>query len=260
MRHAGDGRTFIASAAVLMAGLVIATMLAINWKLQNALSPTSGSAGAPTVKVVPAAPAPKLQNTAPASIATSPAAPVQIAEQVAAASQPQVAKPSDTKLVAAPKPAAGTASPASKVVAVTVPAVHLPVVTVPVALPSVAPSTPTVTTTLVTVVPSVVGDILAAQSADSTGAGTHRKGDKGQATSTNPDLTAASTGQSAQADKDDSDEGDDGDNATADSGGDDSHDASSHDASSHDSGSHDASSHDGGDGHHDHNGESGSGD
>ena len=55
MRHAGDSRTFIAAAAVLMAGLVIATMLAINAKLQSALSPTVEQAGAPVLKVGPSA-------------------------------------------------------------------------------------------------------------------------------------------------------------------------------------------------------------
>src|ERR1700716_2878119 len=70
MRHAGD-RTFIAAAAVLMAGLVIATMLAINARLQSALSPTVEQAGAPTIKVGPPTGPPVLQSTAAPSIANS---------------------------------------------------------------------------------------------------------------------------------------------------------------------------------------------
>ena len=47
MSHAGDSKAFLAVAAALMAGLVIATMLAINARLQSALSPTVQQAGAP---------------------------------------------------------------------------------------------------------------------------------------------------------------------------------------------------------------------
>src|SRR5256714_4080581 len=72
MRHAGDSKAFIAVAAVLMAGIVIATMLAINAKLQSALSPTEQQAGVPAIKVVPSAGAPVLQNKTAPSIAKSP--------------------------------------------------------------------------------------------------------------------------------------------------------------------------------------------
>src|SRR5438270_4867410 len=71
MRHAGDSRTFIAAAAVLMAGLVISTMLAINAKLQSALAPTLQQAGPPAVKVGPPAGPPVLQSMAAPSIANS---------------------------------------------------------------------------------------------------------------------------------------------------------------------------------------------
>ncbi|MEA2500125.1 MAG: hypothetical protein QOD01_236 [Actinomycetota bacterium] len=71
MRQAGDSRTFIAAAAVLMAGLVIATMLAINARLQSALAPTVEQAGAPAINVGPTAGPPVLQNTAAPSIANS---------------------------------------------------------------------------------------------------------------------------------------------------------------------------------------------
>src|SRR5205807_5160226 len=64
MGHAGDSKTFLAVAAALMAGLVIATMLAINAKLQSALAPTVQQAGAPAIKMIPPVVAPLLQSTA----------------------------------------------------------------------------------------------------------------------------------------------------------------------------------------------------
>src|SRR5439155_428652 len=70
MRHAGDGRTFIVGAAVLMAGLVIVTMLTINAKLENALAPRASSRGDPSLKVVPLTPAPPLQVIAAPSVAS----------------------------------------------------------------------------------------------------------------------------------------------------------------------------------------------
>jgi len=70
MRQAGDGTTFIIGAAVLMAGLVIATMLTINAKLENALAPHAASGGDPSLKVAPVTPAPPLQ------VIAAPVAPV----------------------------------------------------------------------------------------------------------------------------------------------------------------------------------------
>ena len=71
MGRAGDSKAFLAVAAALMAGLVIATMLAINAKLQSALAPTVERAGAPAIKMIPPAAAPLLQSTAAPSIANS---------------------------------------------------------------------------------------------------------------------------------------------------------------------------------------------
>src|SRR5229473_7956536 len=71
MGRAGDSKTFLAVAAALMAGLVIATMLAINAKLQSALAPTVEQAGAPAIKMIPPAAAPLLQSTVAPSIANS---------------------------------------------------------------------------------------------------------------------------------------------------------------------------------------------
>jgi hypothetical protein len=69
MRHAGDGRMFIVCAAVLMAGLVIATMLTINARLESALYPHAASGRDPSLKVLPVTPAPPLQVIAAPSVA-----------------------------------------------------------------------------------------------------------------------------------------------------------------------------------------------
>src|SRR3989442_10790233 len=73
MRSAGNGRTFIATAAVLMAGLVIVTMLAINIRLQSVLLPPPSSRE-PKVKVASPT-APVLQNTASPLVDLPPATP-----------------------------------------------------------------------------------------------------------------------------------------------------------------------------------------
>lgn len=156
MRHAGDGRTFMASAAVVMAGLVIATMLAINSKLQSALTPAGTEAGAPIVKVVPPAPAPVLQSNAPPSVAKpSAAAPLLGAPAAAAAT---VSIPAKAATVAASKTAmpgatlaatlAGIKTPVAAVAATPVSAV--PKVTTPVVPAVTVPpvATPAVTVTI----------------------------------------------------------------------------------------------------------------
>ena len=63
MRHAGDSRWFLAVTAALMAGLVVGTMVAMNARLQSALSPTAEPAGTPAVPAIPTRSAPVLHST-----------------------------------------------------------------------------------------------------------------------------------------------------------------------------------------------------
>jgi hypothetical protein len=153
MRHAGDGKTFMAGAAVLMAGLVIATMLAINAKLQSALSPASGEAGAPIVNLVPPGAAPVLQNTAAPSVAkSSVAAAVAVTAPLAPSAASFVTKAPPPFVATVAKPATPAGTLISTVSSVKLPAVPAVPVTLPAALPAVA--TPAVVPAVIT--PTVV--------------------------------------------------------------------------------------------------------
>lgn len=235
MGRAGESKTFLAVAATLMAGLVIATMVAINAKLQSALAPSIERAGAPALKMIPPMPAPLLQSTAAPSIANSvpnsgansfnnwtPATPHAVSSPkrgvvTPAAPKPPVAivpTPSSAPVPATPPPpSAGAQPPAAPTPLTPAPAV-LPSVT-PVPLPVVVvgsppaiPPTPglaAVATTTVTVVPQPdLGDGAAS------GGETHR-GQRGDRDRANPDLTATPAGPEAVGDSEIRPEGNDGD-------------------------------------------------
>jgi len=115
MRQAGDGTTFIIGAAVLMAGLVIATMLTINAKLENALAPHAASGGDPSLKVAPVTPAPPLQ------VIAAPVAPVTatdtggpLPDQGATLPAPAVAQGVTVTVTASPNSSAGPARRVAK--------------------------------------------------------------------------------------------------------------------------------------------------
>jgi hypothetical protein len=193
----------MASAAVLMAGLVIATMLAFNARLQSALSPSPGEAGAPVLKVVSPAAAPVLQKTAAPSVANSPvpAAVVVTAPELAVA-------PVATKTVpaAAPKPVAeAITTSVGNPSTVKIPAT-------PVALPTVTlPAAPAVSLPVVVTVPALAAASVTVTAPDSdlgdttaSSGETHHK-DR----SSGGDLAAASQGNDSQAKDHESDEGKD---------------------------------------------------
>jgi len=209
MGHAGDSKTFLAVAAALMAGLVIATMLAINAKLQSALSPTVEQAGTPAIKMVPPVAAPVLQSTAAPSIANSGANSLNnsddkagsnsgtAAPHVVATPTPRAVTPAAPKgtaaIVPAPSNAAQLATPAGPVARAQPPIAPTPAGPVPAVIvvgPTLAiPPDPNLsaaaTTTTVTVGPDWdLGDSVA-----STGE-THQGHPKDRGSS-KPDLTAA---------------------------------------------------------------------
>ena len=230
MGRAGDSKTFLAVAAALMAGLVIATMVAINAKLQSALAPSTEQAGAPATKMIPPVPAPLLQSTAAPSIANSgpnsggnsfnnwtAATPHPVSSPKRRGASPAAPKlPAATLPTPSTVPRPATPAPPSAVpptsptpapaVLPSVTPVPLPVVVVG-SPPSIAP-TPGLSaaaTTTVTGPPQPdLGDNVAS------GGETHRgqRGDKGSAT---PDLTATPTGPDATWDFEIRPEGNDGD-------------------------------------------------
>jgi hypothetical protein len=181
MGRAGDSKTFLALAAALMAGLVIATMLAINAKLQSALAPTVEQAGAPAIKMIPPAAAPLLQSTVAPSIANS------VPNSGTNSFNNSTAAPPN--LVASPK-ARAVAPAATKRPVATVPA---PSNATQVTTPA-APPVPVAATATVTVVPEPdVGDGVASTGETHRGQRRHRDG-------SNPDLTAVPTGPDAAGD------------------------------------------------------------
>ena len=130
MRVTGSGKSFIATAAVLMACLVIVTILAINIRLQSALT-TAPSA--PRVKSGSSS-APTLQNTAsPLVDIVSPSAPAVGAPDVAPAPASEVSAPSAQSAGAAP----------GGIVAVSPPKPAPPGTAVPTISASLPPPTPT---------------------------------------------------------------------------------------------------------------------
>ena len=145
MRVTGSGKSFIATAAVLMACLVIVTLLAINIRLQSALT-SPGS----TPRVQPgtlSSSAPTLQNTAsPLVDIVSPSAPAATVPEGGLAPASEVSAPSAPS--AAPAPQGNVAVSPSKTV---VPGAAPPAVTAaapPVPTPtSPQPSGVTATTT-----------------------------------------------------------------------------------------------------------------
>ncbi|HLI57824.1 MAG TPA: hypothetical protein VKY26_12430, partial [Actinomycetota bacterium] len=99
-RMFGGGKLFIAGAAVLMAGLVIGTLLAMNALLGHALSPSYSANAADAVPTAQPAAAQNLQVIAPAAIAPSPATPILVyspptASQPIVVSDGTTAEPSD---------------------------------------------------------------------------------------------------------------------------------------------------------------------
>ena len=114
MRHAGDGRMFIVCAAVLMAGLVIATMLTINARLESALYPRAGSGRDPSLKVVPVMPAPPLQVIAAPVAPVTATVPGDPFPDPGATLPAPAAVPEETATVTAPKSSAAPAGRAAK--------------------------------------------------------------------------------------------------------------------------------------------------
>ncbi|HWD07902.1 MAG TPA: hypothetical protein VHA57_02290 [Actinomycetota bacterium] len=74
-RIVGGGKLFVAGAAVLMAGLVVCTLLAMNALLGHALSPSFSSNAPESAPSAQPAAAPNLQVITPATIAPTPITP-----------------------------------------------------------------------------------------------------------------------------------------------------------------------------------------
>lgn len=72
LRRRTGGQLFVACTAVLMAGLVIATLFAMNWSLENALSPSFFSNGSSTNSQASATGGPKLAFKTYPAIAPDP--------------------------------------------------------------------------------------------------------------------------------------------------------------------------------------------
>lgn len=232
MRHAGDGRTFMASAAVLMAGLVIATMLAINAKLQSALSPAATEAGAPIVQAVAPRPAPALQSTAAPSIARSPVAAAVVA------TQPQVvtAAPVDTRTV--PAKVTLVAKPASPVSQAVTLAASLSSVKITTAPPAAAVVPAVSTPVVVTPTLSLASKTVTASSSD-LGDSVASTGERHGKNPSGADLTAASAANDPQVTDPSSDQENEGDGDSA-AAGSDSSPKNSHGDSHGDSGNSDS--------------------
>jgi hypothetical protein len=151
VRLSGSSRLFIACSAVLMAGLVVASLFAMSATLDNALSPNAPSSAAGTGRA-PGSPAPPDTQVTTAPSVTldqpAPAAMPIVAEPAPAhpATAPAVGHRSAPKAVTAVTVSLPVPSPAPSPAAASPPAATTPVPPVPPVAPGTVPAVPAVMT------------------------------------------------------------------------------------------------------------------
>lgn len=172
MRASGSGKSFIATAAVLMASLVIVTILAINIRLQSALTTAPST---PRVKSGTSS-APALQNTAtPLVDIVSPSAPAVDVPGVASAPASEVSTGSAPGAQTAPKGNVAAPPPQTGALSV-VPDLSVTISAPTPTVPSPSGVTATTTSTAVSPAPSSdIGDTTASSGED----GHHKAGTGG---------------------------------------------------------------------------------